>query len=525
MDYLWIIIAFCCGFLVKQLGLPPLVGYLFAGFGLHALGFEADENLQTLADLGVTLMLFTIGLKLDIRSLIKPEVCVAAISHSFLWCLLVLGKWLALGALGFGLTISLELSWETALLIALALSFSSTVGVIKLLEDQDELRTRHGKVAIGVLVIQDIIAVLFMAISMGEVPSLWAFALLLLIPLRPLLNTFMEKLGHGELLPLAGFFFALGGYQLFTSVNVKGDLGALLIGVLIAGYPKATEMYKSLTGLKDIFLIGFFLSIGFTALPTVEVLLTAAYISLLLIAKFVLFLALFLAVKMRPRNAFLCAITLSNFSEFGLIVANMAVQKDWISPDWLVIIALAVTLSFIVSGSIFKHSHALYARYKNLINRLQWRDDANQLTIDQPASTEIFVIGLGRVGSSTYDSLNACYPGKVLGVDADEVRVSNHVNAGRAVIMGDGEDADFWSKINLSNISLIMFSTPNIPEIQSMIEQVRASSFTGQIACIARFEDERQQLLKAGADAVFSYFSEVGAGFAEEGKKLLGPAT
>ncbi|MGK0440757.1 MAG: putative Kef-type K+ transport protein [Pseudohongiellaceae bacterium] len=521
MDFIWILIAFCGGFLVKQLGLPPMVGYLLAGFGLHALGFEPHESLDSLANVGITLMLFTIGLKLNIRTLIKPEVCVTAVSHSVFWCLFILGKWLLLSALGFGLTSMLDMSWQSALLIALALSFSSTVGVIKLLEDQDELKTRHGKVAIGVLVIQDIIAVLFLTIATGKVPSIWALSLFLLIPMRPLLNNFMEKGGHGELLPLAGFFFAMGGSELFTLVNLKGDLGALVMGALIGAYPKSTELYKSLISFKDLFLIGFFLLIGFTALPTLEMLAMAALITVLLVAKFGLFLALFFAVKMRPRNAFLCAITLSNFSEFGLIVANMSVENGWLDADWLVIIALAVTFSFVISGGIFKHSHKIYARYKDLINRLQWREDANRLIINQPKAAEIFVVGLGRVGTSTYDSLSVTFPGKVLGIDADEERVSNHQQLGREVILSDGEDADFWSQVNLSSISLIMLSTPNISEMQSMIEQIRNSNFSGRIVCISRFEDDRQQLLEVGADAVFSYFAEVGAGFAEEGKKLL----
>ena len=521
MDYLWILIAFACGFLVKQLGLPPLVGYLIAGFGLNALGFSADDNLQLLADVGITLMLFTIGLKLNLRSLIKPEICVTAISHCFLWCLLVLGKWFALAALSAGMVNFLDMSWETALLIAFALSFSSTVGVIKLLEDQDELKTRHGKVAIGVLVIQDIIAVLFMAIATGKAPSLWALSLFLLIPLRPALNMLMVRGGHGELLPLAGFFLALGGSELFTLVNMKGDLGALVIGILVAGYPKSTELYKSLIGFKDIFLIGFFLSIGFTAIPTLEMLVTASFISLLLVGKFILFISLFLLLKMRPRNAFLCAMTLSNFSEFGLIVANMAADQQWLSKDWLVIIALAVTLSFIISGSIFKHSHKLYARYKDFFHRLRFGEDVEPFKLHQPDSAKILVIGIGRVGSATYDSLEQSNPGQVLAVDADEERVEKYQLTGKKIILGDGEDADFWSKVNLDNINLIMLSTPNVSEMTTIIEQIKNYKFSGRIACIARFEDERQELLDAGADAVFSYFSEVGTGFAEEGKKLL----
>ena len=521
MDFLWILTAFALGFLVKQIGLPPLVGYLVAGFGLHAWGIEANDSLTVLADLGVTLMLFTIGLKLNVASLLKPEVCVTAISHTALWCGLLLGKWLLLAALGFGLTGFFALSWQTALLIAFALSFSSTVGVLKLLEDMDEVKTRHGKVAIGILVIQDIIAVGFLVIATGKAPSLWALLLLLLIPLRPVINALMEKGGHGELLPLTGFFLALGGAELFTLVNLKGDLGALLIGVLIANYPKSTELYKSLISFKDIFLIGFFLSIGFTATPTLEMLLVASGISLLLLLKFALFLGLFLSLYMRPRNAFLCAITLANFSEFGLIVANMSLLKGWLSNDWLVIIALSVALSLVISSAIFKYSHRIYSRYQHFFKRLQWRYSETCYVFPQPDNTKVMIIGLGRVGRATYDYLAQANPDEIVGIDADEERVKTGQQQGRTMILGDGEDVDFWSCVDLKPISLIMLSTPGVLEKQYMIEQIRAHHFTGKIACIARYDDERDQLLAAGADAVFSYFAEVGAGFAEEGKRLV----
>lgn len=521
MDFLWILIAFGFGFAAKQIGLPPLVGYLLAGFSLNAWGFESNGVLDTLAELGITLMLFTIGLKLNFRTLIKPEICVSAVAHHALWCGLFVVKWLVFGAVGLGLSAELSMTWQTALLVAFALSFSSTVGVIKLLEDQDELKTRHGQVAVGVLVIQDIIAVLFLAIATGKVPSIWACLLVLLIFTRPLLDRIMVKGGHGELLPLAGFLLALGGSELFSLVNLKGDLGALLVGALIAGSPKATELYKSLMSFKDLFLIGFFISIGLAALPTFDMLLTAAMFSLLLVPKFLVFLGLFLLFKMRARNAFLCAITLSNFSEFGLIVANMAVVEGLLSNSWMVVIAISLTLSLIISSVISKYSHKIYSRYNHVINRLQWQDDVRNLVVEQPASASILIVGLGRVGASTYRALSLSHPNQVLGVDADEDRIAKYKKMGWDVLLGDGEDADFWSAFRLDNISLVMISTPGVFDMVAIIEQIKKRSFAGRIVCIARYEDEKQQLLSVGANAVFNYYSEVGAGFAEEGKRLI----
>ena len=364
-------------------------------------------------------------------------------------------------------------------------------------------------------------AILFLLVATHLVGMYLALLLFLLIPARPLINRVLIMVGHGELLPLAGIFLALGGAELFSLVNVKADLGALMLGVLIAGYPKATELYKSLISFKDLFLIAFFLSIGFIALPTLETLAVASLLALFLFVKFALFMWLFLFFRMQSRNAFLCALLLANYSEFGLIVGNMAVTKAWLSGEWLVTIALAVTISLILSNVLSKYSHKLYARFQHDIARLQFRKPARESRVEQPEAARIVVVGLGRVGASTYDSLNKTSPGCVLGVDSDEEKIVEHQARGRRVIVGDGEDCGFWDQIDMDKISLVMLAPPGIFELKSIIELLRDRGYTGKIACITRFEDERQSLLDIGADLVFNYFSEVGAGFAEEGKKIL----
>ncbi|MFT5804647.1 MAG: glutathione-regulated potassium-efflux system ancillary protein KefC, partial [Candidatus Paceibacteria bacterium] len=178
MDFIWIIFAFGCGLLVRFLALPPLVGYLAAGFLLNYLGAQPAEGLQTLADLGITLMLFTIGLKLNLRDLLKVEVYGGSLSHMLLWTLLIGATCLGLAVLTIAHFVSLDSSG--ALLLAFACSFSSTVCIVKLLEENGEMKTRHGQIAIGILVFQDIIAVLFLVVSTQQLPSPLIVCLLLL---------------------------------------------------------------------------------------------------------------------------------------------------------------------------------------------------------------------------------------------------------------------------------------------------------------------------------------------------------
>ena len=253
MEYTFLLFAFICGLSVKMIGIPPLVGYLIAGFVLNAFGHQMTPDLQHIADLGITIMLFTIGLKLNVRDLSKREVWFGSIAHTLIWVgvvSLALYVLAAVAAFMFG-----ELSFQSAMLIAFALSFSSTVCVIKVLEESGESKTRHGKLAIGILVMQDVFAVVFLVAATGKLPSVWALGLLAIFPLMPLINRIIDKSGHGELLPLTGFVLALGGYQLFDLVNIKGDLGALLVGIILAKHPKATELSKSLLAFKDLFLI------------------------------------------------------------------------------------------------------------------------------------------------------------------------------------------------------------------------------------------------------------------------------
>jgi len=228
------------------------------------------------------------------------------------------------------------LDLKGAALLAFALGFSSTVCVIKVLEDSGELKTRHGRLAVAILVMQDLIAVAFLAAATGKTPSIFALALLGLLFARPVLGYVLNKAGHGEMLPLTGFMLALGGYELFNLVQVKGDLGALIFGMLLSGHFKAGELAKSLMNFKDLFLIGFFLSIGLTALPNIEMIAVACALCLVLGIKMLLFFVLLTRPGLRARTSFLAGLVLSDYSEFGLILIVLYVSVGWLGEDgWL----------------------------------------------------------------------------------------------------------------------------------------------------------------------------------------------
>jgi glutathione-regulated potassium-efflux system ancillary protein KefC len=520
MDPLWLLVALVLGFTAQQIRLPPLVGFLCAGFALHALGIQGGPVLEKIADLGVTLLLFTIGLKLRLRSLIAPEVWGTASVHMAL-VIIVLAILLVIPTL-IGLSWLGALDWQAASVIAFALSFSSTVFAVKTLEERGEMKSRHGQVAIGILIIQDIIAVIFLTFATDKSPTLWALALLSLPFFRPLLNHFMERSGHGEVLILFGMFMAIGGGELFNLVGMKADLGALIIGVMLSGQRKSDELSRSLLNFKEVFLIGFFLSIGINALPTMtDILIAVGLVFLVLPIKAVLFFGILTRFRLRARTAYLSAASLANYSEFGLIVATVGVGAGWIDQQWLMIIAISLSFSFILGSVVNTHAHSLYATFEHYLHFFETEQRQASYVKPDLGDAEILVVGMGRVGSAAYLVMRETYIDKVCGIDADVEQVNSHQRSGHNVILGDAEDIDFWHDVDVSKLRLIMLAMPSLIDMQQAVKFLNDSGYNGTIAAVAKYDDDRAVLEAAGVDESFNFYAEAGAGFAEHARQKL----
>ena len=514
-DVAWISLAFLMGFAARLIGLPPLIGFLATGFLLSTQGIVTGEVLQKLSDLGITLLLFSIGLKLDLRSLARPQVWGVASLHMLLITLLFAVLLMAFAAGGLPLVAGLEL--QSALLIAFALSFSSTVFVVKLLEDRGEIKSLHGRISIGVLIVQDIAAVLFLAASTAKLPSIWAVAVIVgLFVSRRVLFAVLKRVGHGELLVLYGIILALGGAEVFELVGLKGDLGALVLGTLIAGHPRSDELNKTMMGFKDLFLLGFFLSIGVGGIPTPGMVGFALLLVPLVLLKSGLFFRLFSRFRLRARTSVLASRNLSQFSEFGLIVVAVSTANGWLPEEWLIILSLAVAFSFILAAVAIRPGDKLYSDRREFWQRFQAAD----LMVDEKpidiSDAHIVIVGMGGVGSGAYDHLNARFPGRVAGVDIAPESVRRQQEAGRRVLLGDPADADFWDRVHLpQHVEMIMLTLPKLKPSLAVLRQLRASNYTGPVAAVARYYDEIPRLEECGATLVFNIYTEAGTGFAE----------
>ncbi len=513
-DAAWITLAFAMGLLAKQVGLPPLVGFLATGFALNYLGTTSGEMLQKLADLGITLLLFTVGLKLNPKVLIRPQVWAVTVLHSAIIVAFFSAVIFVMVLMGISLFAGLDL--KVILLLAFALSFSSTVFVVKSLEEKGEMKSLHGRIAIGILVVQDLAAVIFLAASAGKIPSIWAVLLFLLIPLRPLFHYLLQRTGHGELLILYGMVLALGGAELFELGGVKGDLGALIMGVLISTHPKSAEIAKSMLGFKDLFLVGFFLSIGMLGNLSLEALMIGLLLAPLVLIKSALFFALMTRFQLRARTSLLATLNLTNYSEFGLIVVAVGVSSGWVDSQWLIVIAIALSASFVIAAPLNSFDDRIYGQFRRLWMKFQSRERLPDDRLLDTLGATIAIFGMGRVGTGAYDRMRELHGETVVGIDFDADRIKHHQAAGRNALHGDPSDADFWDKIEQDHsIELVMLALPNLDANLDALEQLRAISYSGCIAATARFPDEVKVLEQAGADDVFNIYTEAGTGFAD----------
>ncbi|KAA1188818.1 hypothetical protein F0M18_16565 [Pseudohalioglobus sediminis] len=514
LDPLIILIALAGGLLSRALGLPALLGYLAAGFLLHETNIDAGPMLHNLANIGVTLLLFTIGLKLAPAELLKTRVWGTTLLHmALMQALFTAVLWIA-GVAMPGL--ALEIS--EMLIIAFALTFSSTVFVIQVMQEKGEMSSRHANLAIGILVIQDLAAVLFLSATKGTVPHIEALFLLLLWPLRVPVTRLMERAGHGELFTMFGLCLALGGAALFELVGIKGDLGALIIGALLAGTQKSKELYRNLMNFKDLFLVGFFLTIGLDGWPAEEALILALVLGVLALIKPLLYFPLMTWFHTAPRTALLSSSVLGNYSEFGLVVVAVAAQASWIDSEWASAISLAIATSFVLSSPINKRAHTLYRRYHDF-----WlRFESEKVSESRPdtSGVRIMVLGMGNIGTGAYDAIAEHHGREVLGVDLNERKREEHARKHRRVVIADASDPDFWIPVQLDEVELVLLALTHHQENMLVASLLTDLGYTGRIAAVVRFSEEARDLEKRGFSA-FNLYAQAGAGFADHAAAQL----
>lgn len=521
MDPLVIALAFAAGLFFRRIGYPPLLGYLLAGFAANAIGWGDGESLAPLADAGILLLLFTIGLKLYPSDLKPRYVWGSAILHMVIAVPLTAAVIYVVGGVYEPLSFDSHLAAWT---LAFSLSFSSTVLAVKLFEERGETASFYASIAIGILVVQDVLAVAYLVFVSGHLPSVWALGLLALPLLRPVINRLFSLIGHGELLLLSGVLFAFGASELFVSVDLKGGLGALVMGMLIAQShkDKAKELYTQLSGLKNLLLIGFFLQIGYYGLPELSLVIVAITLGLLITLRPLIYFGLLISFGLRARTAWLTGLSLFNYSEFGLIVAAIAQQAGILGQEWITTLALAMAFSFAFATPVNRKAHELYVRYAARLQEFENEERLPEEAIGSLNGASTAILGMGRIGRGAFDALREAGIDHIVGIEENYALTEQRNAQGWPCVHGDASDRDFWERTGLGDCTLILVSLSNHRENIRVARLARELGYKNTLAVATRFPDEAAELEALGCLCFYRY-QEVGRDFATHVLAQLDP--
>jgi FlaA1/EpsC-like NDP-sugar epimerase len=260
--------------------------------------------------------------------------------------------------------------------------------------------------------------------------------------------------------------------------------------------------------------------VGLEGLPDLSILVAALILAVLLNIKVLLYFFIFTRFRLRSRTSVFTSLTLANYSEFGLIVGAFAVTAGFLSTAWLQTIALALAFTFFVSSVLNNYAHHIYFGIKNRLHKFE---TPKRLSYDKAmdiGKAEILIIGMGKLGTAAYRQMYHKYGQIVLGIDYDNEKIKRLKAQGINVSHDDATDGEFWDLIAQNperheQVKMIMLCMDSHKSNLYSLERLQAIEFKGNIAAIARFDDQAEELQAAGAHAVYNIYSEAGFGFAD----------
>jgi hypothetical protein len=237
--------------------------------------------------------------------------------------------------------------------------------------------------------------------------------------------------------------------------------------------------------------------------------------------KVALYYVLTNAFKLRARTSLLSAFSLANYSEFGLIVCAVAATSNLITSEWLAVMAIAVSITFILASPLNKRSNEVYVKIEHWLLKFE---SNSRLAEELPVNlndTKIVIFGMGRIGTGAYETISQTHPNLVAGIDIKPDVVEKHIKRGRRVLLADATDPDFWQRVNHSHVGMVMLAMPKHMQNIFALEQLRASGYQGQVTAIANYPDQQKELEDMGVDSTYNFYLEAGSGFAEHVKQKL----
>lgn len=505
-------VAFIVSYIIKLLKQPIIIGYILAGIiiGPFILRSGASiELIHTFSQFGIAFLLFIVGLHLN------PKV-IKEIGTSSL--LIGLGQVILTFGLGFGISMLLGFSAVTGIYVGIALAFSSTIIVMKLLSDKQHLDSLYGKIAIGVLIIQDLVAIgvlmVISSVSGGVVlGSLGLQSLLLGVGLivflflsgfyvLPRLTKSIAK--HQELLFLFSIFWCFLIAALFGYIGFSIEIGALIAGIVLSVSPYSVEISSKVRPLRDFFLIIFFIILGLN-MPILDlgpIIVNALILSAaVLIAKPLIFMALTGLFRYTKRTNFLVGTTLAQISEFSLIVLLLGVTVGHITTGILHTLTLTLIITIFFSTYMIIYSKKLYKKMYKFVSLFERKRVRKEKDLKKRYDTILF--GYNRIGFSILRSLKKIKE-KYLVVDFNPDTISDLQKFNIPCLYGDIEDQELLRELPLDKINMAVSTVPEFETNVLLIETIRLVNPKAIIIVRAHSIPEAMDLYSEGASYVLT---------------------
>ncbi len=518
------------GILLRQ---PLIVSFIAVGLiaGPSALDVvRSDAQIDLLSELGIAVLLFLVGIKLDVK-LIRSLGAVSLLTG--------LGQVAFTSIFGYLIGLALGLGHVTSLYVAVALTFSSTIIIVKLLSDKREIDSLHGQIALGFLIVQDLVVVLAMIVLSaigigaagddghggGSVPMVLgagvAMVAVVVLFVRYVANPLTERLARApELLVI----FAIAMAAMFAAAGdlagLGKEVGGLLAGVALASSPYRETIAARLAPLRDFLLLFFFIALG----SALDLSLLGTHVSgaiifslFVLIGNPLIVLAIMGAMGYRMRTGFLAGLTVAQISEFSLIFVAMGVSLGHVQEDALGLVTMVGLVTIAASTYMITYSHRLYSIFEPLLGFFERNGtprEPSEAAAHSDEGYKVIIFGLGRFGTAIGMRLQKRGI-KVLGVDFNPLAVRRWRALGLETEFGDATDPEFVAELPLARAEWVVSTVPTLPTDLShedtrttLIQLTRTSGFRGRVAVTSHHPKDTEELIASGADMVLEPFQD-----------------
>lgn len=493
---------------------PPILAFITTGILVGPLGpfqFQSDVLMQSLASIGITLLLFMIGLELNLKELrlVGKNALVAGSAQMGFTA-----------TLGFAISAFLGFSTVTSLYVGIALAFSSTILVIKLLSDKRDLKSLYGKITIGILLVQDLVAIFVLIIlstftsnngSINFVDLLVAFLKLtvlfgwvILLSRKVLPNLLNIIARSSESLFLFSLAWVFGIAALVSSplFGFSIEIGGLLAGVALASSIESYQIITKVKPLRDFFLTIFFVTLGMDIVFTnISEILPAVIVfsALVLFAGPIIVMMILGSLKYKKRTSFFAGLSLAQISEFSLIIVYLGNKIGHVPDNVVSIITFVGVITFVISTYFIVHSNALYKFFMPILGVFERKNAYPENNVDG-IKDHIILVGANRMGEGILNALiqkNKEFV--VVDFDPDIIKELNKRKI--QTFFGDISDPDIAEAVNVEKASLII-STASDPEDNLLLLKT-LKSVRGPKIVVAAFEkQDARDFYKEGADYV-----------------------